>query len=497
MLADLLDRHAQRWPDKPAFVDGARMLTYAQLRDTARALAAGLHDLGLPEGSHVALLTENRSEFPVLVAAAAYGGFTLAPVNVRLHPQEQRMLLDDCRARLVFVEDRASAAQLAAQARLIELGSDDFHLLLERGRPAAPQDRPAAAALVMYATGGTSGLPKWCQVSDANLAAQARNFADAIGLCADDRYGLFMPFFHMACGGMVIALMMAGATGVLLPRRDRAALIDTLERACVTRTNLPALVLRELAEAGLLRRLPALQWLGTGNGTPLELQQELARRVCADVWGWYGQTEATNITASPRSTAEAQSGPGCIGQPAFTARVRIVDEQGRDVPDGVIGELWTAGPHVMLGYWQRPEESAAAFCGEWLRSGDLVRRDANGSLYLMDRLKDIIKSGSETICSRELEIVLERHPSIAEAAVIAVPHPRWGESPRAIVVTRPERQLSAAEVVAHCGEHLAGFKRPTSVVFAPSLPRNVAGKVRKDLLRRDYAAPSSEGIPEQ
>jgi fatty-acyl-CoA synthase len=174
-------------------------------------------------------------------------------------------------------------------------------------------------------------------------------------------------------------------------------------------------------------------------------------------------------------------------------RVRVVDAEGRDVAEGETGELWTAGPHVMAGYWRRGAETAEVMRDGWLRSGDVVRRGPGGSLFLVDRLKEIIKSGGETISPRELELALEKHPCIAEAAVIAVPHPRWGESPGAVVVLKPGASLSEEDVVDHCRSRLAAFKRPRWVAFAPGLPRNVAGKVRKDILRREYAARTTEG----
>jgi acyl-CoA synthetase (AMP-forming)/AMP-acid ligase II len=318
---------------------------------------------------------------------------------------------------------------------------------------------------------------------------------EAIGLNGTDRYGLLMPFFHMAAGGMLVALLMLGATGVLLPRRDPAALMASIERERVTRLNLPAATLRDLRDANLLRRLPDVAWLAPGNGSEQDLLQLLAERVTPNVWGWYGQTEATNITTAPRSTQEALRGFGCIGRAALTARIRVVKADGTAARPGEVGELWTAGPHVMAGYWQRPDETAAAMAaGEWLRSGDLVRCDADGTLFIVDRLKEMIKSGGETIYPRELEVVLERHAGIAEAAVIGVAHPRWGESPRALVVRRPGVSLDEAAVTAHCRAHLAPFKRPTSVVFVDALPRNAAGKVRKDLLRRQWGTP---GVAEQ
>ncbi|HEY8047845.1 MAG TPA: AMP-binding protein [Ramlibacter sp.] len=495
MLARILERHAMLAPAKVAIADGDMALMYGDLCREARAIARALRSRGIGAGSRVALLSENRAEFGVLVAAASFGGFTLAPVNVRLHPEEQRELLRDADVSVAFAQDASGAQSVVAAGTTVVAFDDDEYRRMHETRGGA---EPAAAGvraepLLMYATGGTSGLPKWCCITEGNLFAQADNLADAIGLNADDRYGFFMPFFHMAAGGLLVAALVKGATAFVLPRQDRAQLLHVIERQALTRTNLPFVVLRELAEAGALRALPQLRWLGTGNGTTIELQRELSRAVCPNVWGWYGQTEATNITTSPRSTAEAQLGFGCIGRAAASAQVRIVDAEGRDVGEGEAGELWTAGPHVMAGYWRRDTETAEVMRGGWLRSGDVVRRGPDGSLFIVDRLKEIIKSGGETISPRELEIALEKHPAIAEAAVIAVPHPRWGESPGAVVVLKPGARLSEQEVVDHCRSRLAAFKRPTWVAFAPGLPRNVAGKVRKDILRREYAARTTEG----
>jgi len=489
-LADLLDRYAVETPNKPALIEGDRSLTYGALRTRARALAAALQAEGVVPGARVAVLDENTLAFPVLVGAAAYGGFTLVPVNVRLHLEEIGAILGDAGATLAFVGGNLDWRALAAAApelRWIELESDSVARMIERGA-AAPMRSSPGDALVQFATGGTTGVPKGCLVTEANIFAQTVNFMDAIGLAAGDRYGLVMPFFHMAAGGMAIALLTLGATGVLLPRRDPEALMTALAHHRVTRANLPAATLRDIRASAAFRRLPDLRWLGAGNGSESDLLRALANTICPDVWGWYGQTEATNITTSPRSTAEALTGFGCIGRPALTARVRVVDERGQDVKPGEVGELWTAGPHVMGGYWRREAETAATMSGAWLRSGDLVRQGSGGSLFIVDRLKETIKSGGETIYPRELELILERHPAIAEAAVIGVRHPRWGESPRALVVLEPGVTLDADAVIAHCRAHLASFKRPTSVLFVGGLPRNIAGKVRKDVLRREWGA---------
>ena len=485
LLSDLLLRHAAVRPDQPALIDANSSVSYRELAARARRLAGDLLEAGLTPGARVGILAENCVEFLILLAAASLAGVTLVPINTRLHPSEIAVILDDAQVSLCLVGpeidlssiEKASPSTRWQKFHANELGKDGA------SAPSLP-DVDGKNPLLLYFTGGTTGIPKGCMITHQNLFAQTTNFVEAIGLSSADRYGFFMPFFHMAAGGMVAAILVIGATAVLLRRGSSRDLLSAIDRDGITRANLPAVVLRDLRESGYLRALPTLKWLGAGNGSEVELIRLMAERVCADVRGWYGQTEATNITAAPRSTAEALKGFGCIGRPAKTAQVRVVNRNLSEAAVGEVGELWTAGPHVMAGYWRHDEETAAVITDGWLRSGDLVRRDADGSLFIVDRVKEVIKSGGESIYPRELEIVLERHPRIAEAAIVGVHHPRWGETPRAVIVLRPGASLDEDAVIAFCRDELAAFKRPTSVIFADRLPRNVAGKVRKDLVRQ-------------
>jgi acyl-CoA synthetase (AMP-forming)/AMP-acid ligase II len=495
LIGSLLLRHAVEQPDKPAVVDGGRVVSFRDLARQAAQAAQILADAGIGQGSRLGLLAENCAEFLVLVGAAALTGASLVPINTRLHSEEIASILADAGVPLCLVGPGVDCDVITAPG--VELRT------FQHGEFAAsPGARSGFAAwpartsdsLMQYYTGGTTGTPKGCLITHGNLLAQASNFQSAIGLSQADRYGLLMPFYHMAAGGMAVAVMALGGTCVLLPRADGAALLHAIERNGVTRTNLPAAVLRDLRDGDHLRPLPGLRWLGTGNGTETALIRLLSEVVCRDVRGWYGQTEATNITTAPRSTEEALTAFGCIGRPAGTARVRVVRQDGSDAGDDEVGELWTAGPHVMAGYWRRPEETGAALQDGWLRSGDLVRRTAHGSLVIVDRLKEVIKSGGESIYPREVEQVLERHPAVAEAAIIGIRHARWSETPLAIVVLRDGRHATADELIRFCRGHLAAFKRPTSVVFTDRLPRNVAGKVRKDVLRQAWGNSSSAAV---
>ncbi|MGH7430014.1 MAG: AMP-binding protein, partial [Candidatus Methylomirabilaceae bacterium] len=298
-----------------------------------------------------------------------------------------------------------------------------------------------------------------------------------------------LPMFHTGgIGLLILPTLHAGATAVIQRKFDPDETVQLIDRHGVTAMlGVPSMYLMLLASEAFARAdLSGVRFSCGGAPCPLTIIEAFRDRGLIFQQG-YGLTEtAPTCLLIPADDAFRKT--GSAGKATMHAEVRVVDDDGRDVPAEGIGEVWTRGPNLFSGYWRRPEATAEAFEDGWFKTGDLARIDAEGFLYIVDRKKDMIISGGENIYPAEVEDVLYRHPAVAEAAVIGVPHARWGEVPHAVVVPKPGLSLSADEVIAFCEGALARYKIPKSVAFTDALPRNAAGKVLKRLLREQFAS---------
>ncbi|MGO4204800.1 long-chain-fatty-acid--CoA ligase [Rhodococcus sp. TAF43] len=496
-------RHAFERGDLPAIVFGERRITWAQLQQRVVAVSAALAERGVGRGDRVALLMGNQAEYIEIMIAANRIGAIAVPINFRLSVGEVAFTLDNSGSAVLCVDEQASATGIAAAAevegpvQVFQVGSESadgatsYDVLLTDSGSGGSVDEvdEAEPALLMY-TSGTTGRPKGAVLTHRNLAAQSTTnvmafrfeMHDEVSLCA-------APLFHIGTIGLVAPSILMGATMVVLPSVsfDAGALLDVAESERVTSTFLVPTqwqaVCDEQARAPRdLSRLRVSSWGGApASDTLLRKMGEVLPG--ASSLALFGQTEMSPVTCVLEAK-DSRRKLGSVGRPAPGVWARIVDPDMVDVQPGEVGEMVYRGPGLMTGYWNNPEATAQAFAGGWFHSGDLVRMDDEGFIYVVDRAKDMIISGGENIYCAEVENALAGHPDIAEVAVIGRAHATWGETPVAVVALKQgAADLTIEELRTWAGERLARYKLPTDLVIVDALPRNASGKVTKNALR--------------
>jgi fatty-acyl-CoA synthase len=501
-ISDQVARHARATPDAVAFTFDAVNRTYRQLDERVDRLANAMQVRGVGPGDRVALLAYNGLETVEAYLACARLGAVSVPLNFRLVGAEVAYQLADSGAVLVIVDPAlASAVPHEAPSGLLVTGEDYERALAEAApsRPPVAVDR-SAPAIIMY-TSGTTGRPKGAVLTHDNLLAQTVSRAIHNGLPTDCRTWLIAtPLFHVAALGALLSSIFVGGRVVLARSAafDPARAVDVLERERVTYcffvpsqwqaiVDLPDIGKRDFSA------LRMVSWGGAPATTSL-LRKMIQTFPDASITTSFGQTECTCVTTVLQGR-DALRKIGSVGTPMLNVEVRIVDEHGNDVPRGQVGEIVYRGPSVMKEYWNKPAETAEAFAGGWFHSGDLVRQDEEGYLYVVDRLKDMIISGGENIYCVEVEDAVAAHPKVTEVAVVGVPHEKWGETPVAVVVPAdPADPPAAEELIEWCRQRLAAYKCPRTVFVVDALPRNASGKVRKNALRQNLAGAAPGGV---
>ncbi|HPX36683.1 MAG TPA: fatty-acid--CoA ligase FadD5 [Mycobacterium sp.] len=499
-----LARHATMQPDATALRFTGRTITWAQLQQRVARLAAALHRRGVAAGDRVMILMLNRPEFFEATLAANSLGAIAVPVNFRLTPPELAYLVENCGAAVLITEPMlapvaAAVREIAPLHHLIVaespssdgvLGYED--LVAEEGEPAPPADVPGdSPALIMY-TSGTTGHPKGAVLTHANLAGQSMTaiYTNPPELGHDVGF-VGVPLFHIAGIGMLLPAMTLGAPTVIYPLGafDPGDLLDVLEAEKVTGIFLvPAQWQAVCAEQQARPRrlsLRTLSW-GAAPASDTLLRQMAQTFPNCKIIAAFGQTEMSPVTCMLLGE-DAIRKLGSVGRVVPTVAARVVDDEMNDVGVGEVGEIVYRAPTLMAGYWNNPQATAEAFAGGWFHSGDLVRMDAEGYVWVVDRKKDMIISGGENIYCAEVENVLAAHPDIVEVAVIGRPDEKWGEVPVAVAaVSDPGVRL--ADLDGFLNEHLARYKHPKALEIVDSLPRNPAGKVLKTELRARFGA---------
>ncbi|MEJ9079636.1 fatty-acid--CoA ligase FadD5 [Gordonia malaquae] len=499
-------RHAEMKPDAPALRFMGATTTWSQLDARTHSLAASLLRRGVSFGDRILVIMLNRTEYVELVFAANLIGAIPVPVNFRMTPPEIGYLVSDSGAKVVVTEtmlaplaDAVSAATGAIEHTIVVGGAqNDGHLdyealVAEEGDPLPDIDIPEETiALIMY-TSGTTGKPKGAMLTHQNLQSQAQTTLQALNTSADDIGSCVAPMFHIAALGAMTALIYIGALSVIHPLGafDPNDMLDTLEREGTTSIFLVPAQWQAVCAAQQAKprdvKLRVISW-GAAPASDTVLQAMNDTFPDALNIAVFGQTEMSPITCVLEGK-DAQRKIGSIGKvvPAVTAR--IVDPEMNDVPQGEVGEIVYRGANLMAGYWQNPQGTADAFRGGWFHSGDLVRADEEGFLFVVDRAKDMIISGGENIYCAEVENVLFSHPKILEAAVIGRAHDKWGEVPVGVVVlAEGVDELTIEELEPFLNDNLARFKHPKDIVVVDELPRNAGGKVVKPGLRKAYGS---------
>src|SRR6476646_1864563 len=512
-----ITRHAHEKPGGVYLRFEGGSVTWAQILERVSGLAAALRERGVRAGDRVAIMMTNRPEFLETMFAANAIGAIVVPVNFRLAPDEIAYILTDSGASLLVVEEATAAAAASARAACAHEigfvstgqaeGADPYFPAgsgpacsgpagsgpagsgsVEPPAVDVPEDSPA---LIMY-TSGTTGRPKGAVLTHQNLMCQSLTLIRVWRLFADEEVNLCAsPLFHIASIGAIAPMVLIGGTTVLLPSGgfSSTATLEIMEAERVTSVFLVPAQWHLLCEDALLgsRDLSALKTMSWGAApatTTLLTRMAEAFPGVTNV-AVFGQTEMSPVTCA-LSGEDALRKIGSVGKPVTMVAARVVDDDMKDVPPGEVGEIVYRGPSVMAGYWQNPEATAEAFRGGWFHSGDLVREDEEGFLYVVDRKKDMIITGGENVYCAEVENTLSAHPAIAELAVIGAPHERWGETPVAVAALVPDASLTLDELREWGTARLARFKLPTVLHVADTLPRNASGKVMKTTLRREY-----------
>lgn len=512
MIANFLAVNAARTPEATALVFGASRQSYAALNERVCRAARGLTALGVARGDRVAALVNNCNQFIEMFFATAKLGAVFVPVNFRLVAREVAEILRHCSPSVLFVGESLAPTVVA----LKELEVLPRHLIMVPDRPLEAGSRQAEdgyeawlarqaaeetelgvtldeVALLMHSS-GTTGRPKsavWTH--GTTLASSLAKIID-FGLTGRDATVVFGPLFHagplldlavpvLLCGGKLVVGQSTGFD----PRQLLRTVAD--ERATVV-TVYPTMWRRVMALDNFAEYdLANLRLLFTGGEVmPVPLLESLYRRFPgAGFVNTYGSTEGGPITTF-LAPEESRRKVGSVGRPAFSVAVRIADGEGRALAAGEVGELLVRSPFVCRGYWDRPEETAAALREGWWHTGDLARCDDEGFIWIVGRKKDMIISGGENIYPIEIEQVIAKLDGVVDVAVVGVPDADWGEAVAAYVVKAPGAALTAADVIERCRRDLASYKKPRHVRFIENLPRTTVNKISKDSLRAQFAA---------
>ncbi|RJR30699.1 MAG: long-chain fatty acid--CoA ligase [Desulfobacteraceae bacterium] len=504
-LGEAFSRSARKFPQKIACMDDHGSSTYALLNRRVNRWANALKGLGLQKGHHAATLSNNCIPLMEVYLGNLKQGVVTVPLDARGTLEDNCFQIEstDC-STLIFhasLSERAEELRfrLPHLERLISMGgkppgfAEDYEDLLNRSTETDPAAELVEEdeAFILF-TGGTTGMPKGAILTHKNLlwnsiCVTAENHSPA----PDEKIYYTMQMYHSAALSRFLAFMYAGGTFIGSSRFDPERYLDVVEKERTTFIVGNTTIFRMLLEANRRRTRNTSsikRWLCAQGFLHPNMKEEIENFLFpgAACYGYYGLTEASPAVAVLKPWDRPREW-GSVGRPFMCTEVRIVDEEDRDLAAGREGEIIVRGPTVFKGYYNNPEETARTLRGGWLHTGDVGRYDDAGYLYMVDRIKDMIKTGGINVYCREVEEALSLHPHIAEAAIIGVPHPKWGESIRAVVVPREGFSLTEAEVIEHCREHLAAHKKPTSVVFVSELPKgSFGGKVLKRLLRERY-----------
>jgi acyl-CoA synthetase (AMP-forming)/AMP-acid ligase II len=504
-LTQSLHRNLQQNPDRTATIYRDRVCTVAESADRIARLAGALTGLGVQRGERVGILALNSDRHHEYFYAVPWMGAAVNPVNIRWSPAEIAYSLVDSDTRVLFVDDAfapvipALHEQVPGLETVIHCGDGDlpadalcYEALIAEHAPVEDTRTGGDDLLGVFYTGGTTGHPKGVMLSHNNVLTSALGgLASGQMVSPGGRLLHAAPMFHLAAIAAWTCGCLVGSTHVIVPMFTPADVARAITEHAVTDTLLVPTMLQMLVDDPNIgdSDMSSLVKLMYGASPISEALLERARKIfpSAGFTQGYGMTEMSPAVAlltptdhdDPRLRRAA-------GRSVPNVEVRIVDPDGNEVPRGEVGEVIARGDNVMLGYWNRPDDTAAAIRDGWMHTGDGGRMDENGYIFIVDRIKDMIITGGENVYSAEVENALASHPAVAACAVIGVPDADWGERVHAVVVLLPAQQATADEIRTHCKTLIAGYKAPRSVDFVDALPTSGAGKILKRELRKQY-----------
>ena len=510
-IGQFVAKRAALRPEQEAIFDVGKglRLSYRELDRCCNRLANGLLSKGLATGDRVATLLMNGSEFVEIFFGTGKVGGVIVALNWRLVADELSFILMDSGAETLIFGSAFAEVVAELQARgeegtriktWIHLGPaadrPDFAESYEDWIAAAGEDEPEISAgdddllFIMY-TSGTTGLPKGVMHSHTTTLWASLTALVTADIRWDDRYLICLPLFHVGALNPLLTTLHRGGSVTIMSEFDPTRIWQIYGEEKITVTlAVPAMLNFMLAtyDAGV-HDISNLRWIMSGAApVPVSLIEKYSG-IGIEIHQVYGLTE-TGGPSCLISPDEAIKRAGSTGKAFFHTDVKVVAQDGSEVAAGETGEVLVRAPHVMLGYWNRPEATAEAIIDGWLHTGDIAMIDADGFIYIQDRIKDMIISGGENVYPAEIENVLASHEGIKEVAVIGMPSEKWGESPLAIVVKQDD-SLTAEQVLAHCKGKLAPFKLPRAVEFIDLIPRNPTGKILKRILREQFPGPAS------
>ncbi|MEU0954278.1 acyl-CoA synthetase [Streptomyces niveus] len=482
-------RSARRVPDRTAVAYGDRTWTYAELDTAVSTAAAALRGHGLRDGDRVAAYGHNSDAYLIAFLACARAGLVHVPVNQHLTGDDLAYILEQSASALVLT-DPALAGRLPPGIAVRALRDTDDSLLaaLADPQPYDPDRDSDDLAQLLY-TSGTTALPKGAMMTHRALVHEYASAIDALDLRESDRPIHSLPLYHSAqMHVFLLPYLAVGAENIILDGPDPAAVFDLVEAGRADSLFAPPTVWIGLSNHPdfATRELGGLRKAYYGASImPVPVLERLRERLPSlAFYNCFGQSEIGPL-ATVLGPEEHEGRMDSCGRPVRFVEARVVDEDGKEVPDGTAGEVVYRSPQLCAGYWHKPEETADAFRDGWFHSGDLAVRDAHGFYTVVDRVKDVINSGGVLVASRQVEDALYTHPGVAETAVIGLPDDRWIEAVTAVVVPRGE--VTEDELLDHAREKLARFKAPKKVLFVTELPRNASGKILKRELRDRFA----------
>ncbi len=491
--------HAQVWPDKLAAADARRRLTYGELEREVNQVAHALTSLGVGPGTRVGIMLPNCVEYLVVLQALPRIGASAVQIGTRLKAGEIEYILGNSQPRALIyhasfageVEPACQRIGVPAGGALLEIddGGGSYRTLVDGqpgDRPPSFSGKTAESSVIVY-TSGTTGKPKGASrnLSRTGLDAVADLIA-SVGIEHDDVHLVVCPLYHSAAPAFALIMMSLGASVVVSDHFEPEQILALIARERITCAFMVPTQLVRLTgiEPEVRRRydLSSLRWILSGAAP---LTTETARRFQEAygpiVWNFYGATETGLVTLA--GPTEHTAHPGTVGRTLAGNQIRVIGEDGRQLPTGEVGELYVRNSMLITGYHGDKDSTDRAMRDGFFSVGDLARVDAQGFVYLASRVHDMVISGGVNIYPAEIEEHLHRHPDVMEAAVVGVPDEEWGERLVAFVVPRPGAALTAEEVIQFCREGLADYKRPRRVEFMEALPRNPTGKVLKRELR--------------
>jgi long-chain acyl-CoA synthetase len=508
LISDIPRKNARLYPDRVALIDGDVRITFSEFNVRVNRLAHAILNLGLNKGDRVAVLSENIYQYVELYFACAKAGIPLVPLNFRSNSEELSYIIDDSNAKLVFFRSKylpivqEIITRCPSVTGLIGMNQEFSDLLfyedlIKNSAPAEPDVKIEEDDIVVLGyTGGTTGRPKGVMTTHKNLVSSCFNAVVGIGIKPEMIYLNVPPLFHAGDAMAMFAFAFMGATNVTLSAFNPEAVMKTIEQQRVTHALLvPAMILAILRYPQLSDfNLKSLECIIYGTAPmPMEPLRKAIRILQCKFLQVYGATETFVpislllpedhvLEGTPEQTRRMSS----AGREVIGVEAMIVDDDDEEVPIGNMGEVIVRGDNVMKGYWRLPELTSETLCNGWYHTGDIGKMDGDRYIYIVDRKKDMIISGGENIYPQEIEDVLFQHSEVAEAAVIGIPDDNWGEAIKALVVKKTGSTVTEADLLEHCKQNLASFKKPRSIDFVNDLPRSTAGKVLKYEIRAQY-----------